>query len=167
MLNTPVNASDEVYVECFTAIVVQAGRRATSPPLQVGPKTIFLTSKGTSGGSSQHQMIGCLPKPPGKQPCSKDRNLIWRAHITGIKTKFLQKLHKVDWLRRSSKLQVSGLKQVLIGVRSLVYLQLHYLRDLQTTVIGDQINLHSSRYADRLATHPKTLASSLASPLPV
>jgi len=36
MLNTPVNASDEVYVDCFTAIVFEA----TPPPLQVGPRTI-------------------------------------------------------------------------------------------------------------------------------
>jgi len=38
-------------------------------------------------------------------------------------------------------------------------------RDLKVTPLGDQINFHSSRYADRLMVHPNQLANILANPI--
>jgi len=38
-------------------------------------------------------------------------------------------------------------------------------RDLKVVPLGDQINFHSSRYADRLRAHPNPLANDLVDPI--
>jgi len=119
-----------------------------------------------------------------------DRTLSWKVHITPVRVKSSWKLIKLDWLFLSSKLDMATKALLIKDIlgRTLTYAiqvwetasktQLNRLRVIQYNVsnqvierdfkvvpLGDQINFHSSRYANRLSAHSNTLANDLVDPI--